>query len=43
MLKNNKINFILTKNLKSQNCRNYINVMYYHIGKLIDNGELEIK
>lgn len=31
MLKNNKINPILSKNLKSQNYIKYINIMYYYI------------
>lgn len=39
----NKISFILTKDLKSQNCIKNIDVMHYQVQKLIEEEELEIK
>lgn len=43
MLNNNKTRLTFTKNLKSQNDNNHINVMHHHIQKLVENKELGIK
>lgn len=43
MLRNNKTSLTLTKNPKSRNCIKHIDMIYYHIQKLVDDGELEIK
>lgn len=43
ILEDNNKSLILIKNPESQNCIKYINVIHYHICKLIDIGELEIK
>lgn len=43
MLGDNETSFMLTKDLKIQNCTKYIDVIYHHILKLMDDGELEIE
>lgn len=43
MLGDNKMSFTLTKDLESQNCIKHINVMYYYMQKLIEEGELGIE
>ncbi len=43
MLEDNKTSLILTKDPESQNRTKYINLMYHHIGELVDVGELEIE
>lgn len=43
MLGDNKISFTLTRDPESQNCTKYIDVIHYHVRKLIKDGELVIK
>ena len=43
MLEDNKISLILIKDPENQNHTKYIYVMHHHIGKLVDDGELEIE
>lgn len=43
MLDNNRINFILIKAFKSQNYVKYIDVIYYHINRLVENRKLITK
>lgn len=40
---NNEINFILTKNFKSQNPIKYINIIYHHMCKMMEDRKLAIK
>lgn len=40
---NNKTNFTLTKNAKSQNRTKHINMQYHYIWELVEEGELEVK
>ena len=40
---NNKISLTLIKNLKSQNQTKYINVMYFHICRLVKDRKLAIE
>lgn len=42
MLGDNKISFILIKNLESQNRTKYINVIHYHIQKLVEDEKLKL-
>ena len=39
----NETSLILTKNPESQNRTKYINVMYHHVGGLVEDGKLGIK
>ena len=43
MLGNNETSLTLIKDPESQNQMKYINVMYYHIHGLVEDGELAIK
>lgn len=43
MLRDIEISFTLIKDPESQNCTKYIDVIYYHIWKLVDDGKLKIK
>lgn len=43
MLRDNEMNFTLIKDFESQNRIKYIDIIYYHIQGLIENGELGIK
>lgn len=43
MLGDNETSLILTRDLESQNYTKYIDVMYYYVQKLIENGELGIE
>ena len=43
MLGDNETSFTLAKNPESQNCTKYINVMHYHICRLVEDGEILIK
>ena len=43
ILSDNKISFTLIKDLESQNCTKHIDVMYYHVRGLVQDGELGIK
>lgn len=43
MLGDNEINFILTKNPKSQNQIKHIDVMHQHMHELMQDGELIIE
>lgn len=42
MLGNNKINYTLTKDHKSQNCTKHINLIYYYVKRLIESRESKI-
>lgn len=39
ILGDNKISFVLTKNLESQNCIKHIDIIHYHIWGLVDDGK----
>lgn len=43
MYGNNKMRIALTKNAKSQHQTKHINIQYYYICELIDEGEIIIK
>lgn len=43
MLEDNEMSLILTKDPKSQNRIKYINVIYYHVRKLVEKKELLMK
>lgn len=43
MLDDNEMSLTLTKDPKSQNLKKHIDVMYYHIRRLIENEEISIK
>lgn len=43
ILRDNKINLTLIKVLKNQNCIKYINIINYHIQRIINDKNLEIK
>lgn len=43
MLRDNKTSLTLTKNPESQNWTKYINIMHYHIQKLVKDKEPKIK
>ena len=40
---NNKTSFTLTRDPESQNCTKQLDVMYYYVKSLIEEGELGIK
>lgn len=40
---NNKMSLTLIRDLKSQNYIKYIDVIYYHIRTLVEDGEILIK
>lgn len=42
MLDNNEISFILTKNLQSQNQTEHIDIIHYHIYRLVKEKKLAI-
>lgn len=42
-MEDNKTNLTLTKDLESWNCTKHIDVMYYHIQGLVEDGELGIE
>lgn len=42
MLRDNEISLTLTKDPKSQNQIKHINIIYYYIQRLVDDGELAI-
>lgn len=43
ILGNNEMSLTLTKDLKSQNWTKHIDVMYYHMCGLVEDGELAIE
>ena len=43
MLDDNKTSFTLTKDPESLNCTKHIDIMHYHISRLVENRELGIK
>lgn len=43
MLEDNGMSLILTRDPKSQNQIKYINVIYYHVRKLVEKKELLVK
>lgn len=43
MFEDNKTSLTLIKDLGSQNHTKYINLIYYHIQKLVENIDLEIE
>ena len=43
MFSDKKTNLTLKKDLEAKNHKKYINIIYYHIYRLIEDGKLKIK